>query len=85
MAQPVLDFSTEYQKKKAALAIFGILIMLGAAYLSAWGSAILIAPNMAIYCGLAAMMIVGGFLGFLVVLAEQTAQQIKIKIEQEPH
>ena len=79
----LLDFSTDYQKKKTLLALFGTFMMLSAAFLGCWIFAAVVNPSMALMGGLMIVIFVDGFLGFLVVLADQTAKDICIKIENE--
>lgn len=74
------DVSSTYQKRKAALAVFGIMIMLSTAFLGTWLTAVLISPTLALQGGLSFVVFVGGCLGFLVVLANQTAQQVSIRV-----
>jgi hypothetical protein len=80
---PIIDISTPYQKRKALLALYGILIILGTAFLGTWFTAILIAPNMAIYGGLSCVMVVGGFLGYFTVIVQGAVQEVIIKVTKE--
>jgi len=80
---PLLDFSGDYQNQKTKLAIFGIMIMLSTAYLGSWFTAIVLSPSLALMGGLSFCVFVGGVLGFLVTLAQQTAHSISIKVTKE--
>jgi len=79
----MFDLGTTYQKRKALLAIFGIMIMLPTAFVGTWLFAVVVAPNLALYGGLSAVTLMGGILGFAVVLSEHVIQEVKIKVIEE--
>lgn len=79
----IFDVSTPYQKQKALLAMYGIMIMLSTAFLGTWMFGVIVAPNLALLGGLSAVVFVGGCLGFTLVLIQQAIQQVNIKIVKE--
>ena len=78
----LLDFEGEYNKRKALLALFGLFIVLPTAFLGSWLFAAIVNPDMGLVGGLSAVTFVGGIMGFLVVLARQTVQDINIRVVQ---
>lgn len=79
----VLDFSTDYQKQKTMLAIYGLFIILATAFLGCWFTAALISPSIALYGGLMCVMLVGGVLGYFTVIIQRAVQEVKIKVVNE--
>lgn len=78
-----IELDTPYQQRKALLALYGLFIILSTAFLGTWYTAIVIAPNMAIYGGLCCVMLAGGTLGYFTVIIQQAVQEVNIKVVQE--
>lgn len=78
-----LELDTSYQKQKAALAVFGLMIILSTAFIGTWLSAIYLPPGMGLVGGFSCVVFVGGILGFMIVLVQQAVNQVNIKVIQE--
>jgi hypothetical protein len=81
------DVSTDYQKKKALLAIAGLLVILATAFLSTWSFAMLMLaaganpdPGLVRIVGICSVMFIGGIMMFAVVLSQHMVHEISIKV-----
>lgn len=79
--KPLFDFETPGEKQRAMLAMFGLFIIIPMAFMSyILGMIIFLNESMAIVTGLSAMMVTGGFLGFLMITIDKAVQQVTIKV-----
>lgn len=79
--KPLFDFETPGEKQRAMLALFGLFFILPMAYMSYMlGLILFLNETMALVVGFSAMMVTGGFLGFLVITIDKAVQQVTIKV-----
>lgn len=79
----ILELETPYDKRKALLALYGVMIILPSAYLGYVCAGLLLSPALAVVGGFSAVCLVGGCLGFSIILLQQAVQEVNIKVIQE--
>lgn len=79
----ILELETPYDKRKALLALYGVMIVLPTAYIGYVVAGLILSPALALVGGLSAVCFVGGVLGFSIILLQQAVQEVNIKVIQE--